>query len=1056
MRRRMFLLPSSVIDLSAAVVTATTQTYSGSAKTPTPIVTLNDIVIPSTEYDVAYSNNVNAGIATITITGKGDYVGTATGTFTINKVTPTVTAPIRKSLTYSGVAQTLANAGSTDYGTLQYSADNSTWSTTIPTGTNASTNYKVYYRVVGDSNVNDVVSANISCSISQKSLSITAKAQTITYGSSISQSTSQVTTSGLVSGDNLTSITLTQSTSSVTSSGTITPSNAATSNGISNYSVSYYTGTLTITQATGSVVFLFDSIGATYNPYDTTASLRVSTSSSGWEKTTAKTVSGYNVFRSINNKHKDNTSSVMKLTFVNNTGAAVTTTVKVGAATESSYDYVYIAQWNASDVSPSSSNVPSSTLYTGSNVSTEWTDVSITIPTGTNTLQIVYRKDSSVSNEPDCGYFALPYNVSMASMVGSSVEYNTNASISYSSSNTSVVSVNSSTGAITINGVGTATITASASATTEYSSCSDSHTITVSAYKVAPTYTAPTLRTGLTYSGSSQYLTTTGSTSHGTIYYSTNNSNWYTNRRTGTTATSYSCYWKLVGDTYHLDVDSTYLGSTTIAKASRTLSFADSYMVLNTSSTGTKTATPSAGSGDGAITYSIANTTYATINSSTGAVTSKTSDGSATVTATIAEGDNYLSASASYTLYVFATTHNYSYTGSYSSTTLPPGTYQFQVWGAQGGSNAADSQYGITSKAGGKGGYSVGQLTVSQATAVRVYVGGQGGSSSAGYNGGGSSWGASIKDADNELGVTKCASGGGASDIRLSDGSLYSRMIVAGGGSGGAMCYQKKTTQVEKDVVLATYGYTAPDRSSGLAESGTTWISSPYWADGFLDVTAYQGKAVYLTYNRMVLFLADMPSVGDTVTYLWRINAPSNFGVVIPSNCKYIAFTSLNYVIATQETDLSTIKAEIHGTQTETEVTENWDYQVGYAGGGTNGLGYSSTYYGKQNAAGNQGEFGVGATQHSASWRYVSGAGGGGWYGGGREISNYSLEGVKMSGGGSGFVNTSANAGNRPSGYTGLQLDSGTTYAGNTSFPAPGGGNETGHSGNGYVRITRL
>jgi hypothetical protein len=63
---------------------------------------------------------------------------------------------------------------------------------------------------------------------------------------------------------------------------------------------------------------------------------------------------------------------------------------------------------------------------------------------------------------------------------------------------------------------------------------------------------------------------------------------------------------------------------------------------------------------------------------------------------------------------------------------------------------------------------------------------------------------------------------------------------------------------------------------------------------------------------------------------------------------------------------------------------------------------------------------------------------------------------VQCSGGGSGWVNTAASAGNRPSGYAGLQLDSGETIAGTQSFPAPGGGNETGHSGNGYARITRL
>ena len=54
-------------------------------------------------------------------------------------------------------------------------------------------------------------------------------------------------------------------------------------------------------------------------------------------------------------------------------------------------------------------------------------------------------------------------------------------------------------------------------------------------------------------------------------------------------------------------------------------------------------------------------------------------------------------------------------------------------------------------------------------------------------------------------------------------------------------------------------------------------------------------------------------------------------------------------------------------------------------------------------------------------------------------------------------MNTAASAGNRPSGYTGIELDSGETKAGNTSFPNTAGtGNETGHSGNGYVKITRL
>ena len=83
-------------------------------------------------------------------------------------------------------------------------------------------------------------------SITRKNLTITANSQTISYGSSIQTGVSQVNITGLVTNDGLTSITLTPSTSQVTAAGTITPSAANTTKGISNYNVTYNTGTLTI------------------------------------------------------------------------------------------------------------------------------------------------------------------------------------------------------------------------------------------------------------------------------------------------------------------------------------------------------------------------------------------------------------------------------------------------------------------------------------------------------------------------------------------------------------------------------------------------------------------------------------------------------------------------------------------------------------------------------------------------------------------------------------------------------------------------------------------
>lgn len=85
------------INLSSAVITVADQTYTGQALIPSITVVLNGAVLPASAYTVAYVNNVNVGTATVTVTGQGNYVGSASATFTIKAaakpVTPTVTKP---------------------------------------------------------------------------------------------------------------------------------------------------------------------------------------------------------------------------------------------------------------------------------------------------------------------------------------------------------------------------------------------------------------------------------------------------------------------------------------------------------------------------------------------------------------------------------------------------------------------------------------------------------------------------------------------------------------------------------------------------------------------------------------------------------------------------------------------------------------------------------------------------------------------------------------------------------------------------------------------------
>lgn len=63
-------------------------TYTGNAIEPTVAsVTLDGTPLSETDYEVSYSNNVELGIGTVTITGKGNYTGTATTNFSIVEAT---------------------------------------------------------------------------------------------------------------------------------------------------------------------------------------------------------------------------------------------------------------------------------------------------------------------------------------------------------------------------------------------------------------------------------------------------------------------------------------------------------------------------------------------------------------------------------------------------------------------------------------------------------------------------------------------------------------------------------------------------------------------------------------------------------------------------------------------------------------------------------------------------------------------------------------------------------------------------------------------------------
>lgn len=399
--------------------------------------------------------------------------------------------------------------------------------------------------------------------------------------------------------------------------------------------------------------------------------------------------------------------------------------------------------------------------------------------------------------------------------------------------------------------------------------------------------------------------------------------------------------------------------------------------------------------------------------------------------------------------YPSGTVFNYSYTGTVQEVTLPPGRYKLQCWGAQGGNS------GSYSGTGSKGGYSEGEIALTEVTTLYIFVGGKGGNGSStslvngGWNGGGGSVGRSSYNSGDTYGISYPACGGGATDIALvtsgmsysggrtnrAAASLLSRFIVAGGGAGGSARYTEKTISktVENHVgylgnfisrsYSEQYDQTRFQFGSPSVENGITYYTRGGLAESTLLI-------YYDNYEKIL-----WSNIGGSFK-IPSGSAFSIFEVRVPGNVASYPYEDVEIYTKKTETSTDTSSGSSNSSQ---------------QGGGTSGRGTSP---GTQSSGG--GEFGLGENQSTTNYRYASGAGGGGWYGGGSSQSDSSTSQINSSGGGSGFVNTAANARYRPSGYMGLQLDSGSTQDGYTSFPSPSGGNETGHSGNGYARITVL
>ena len=319
---------------------------------------------------------------------------------------------------------------------------------------------------------------------------------------------------------------------------------------------------------------------------------------------------------------------------------------------------------------------------------------------------------------------------------------------------------------------------------------------------------------------------------------------------------------------------------------------------------------------------------------STAKVTFGVQGGLPTNTLALSTGNSLSLYQGSYCEVATNTVYAFDYTGSVQEFAVPcTGDYKLETWGAQGG-----SVKGMENYEGAKGGYSVGNINVSNTSNLYVVVGGQGTSlddnnvvsiSGNSYNGGG---------LNSSQGTTSYygSGSGGATHIATITGTLESLssnkeavLIVAGGGGGSAT----SSTSVNN---TTTNGH-------GGAGGGNPAI------DGMTTDTSASVRTA---------------GTGATITTIGRTDSRKS------------AYTEATFGAGCKASG---------------------DYD-------NNGMGFMRV------------------------------PGGGGYYGGGCGIHS-------GGGGGSGYVGGTTN---------------GQTIAGNQTITEPDGTTATGHSGNGYARITFL
>jgi len=566
-------------------ISSVTYTYSGTNSTTAPTDAGSYTITPSSA--VFSTGNINNYEITYN-----------PGTYTINKVTPTLSGFNNISKNYgdsnfSLTAPTASVAGSFTYTSSDLAV--ATISTATVTIVKAGTSTITASFAPTDTTNYNSTTTTLTLTISKKSISITAADKSKTYGGSTP--TNGFSSSTLVGSDAISSLTYTysgtNSTTAPTAAGsyTITPSNAVFSTGnIDNYEITYNPGTLTINKAT-----------PTFSGFSNTSAL-----------------------------YSESTKSL----------TAPTPSV-VGSFTYSSSD-TSVASFSSSLTPTATLNGVGTSTITASFVPTDTDNYNSS--STTLTLTVSQGNQSTLTISTTSGTYGTA--LTLATTGGSG-----DGNVTYSATTGTASSCSISGSTLTAGSAGTCSVIATKASSTNYLSKTSSATEITFAQASQSAITISS--TSGTY-GSSLSLTISGGSGDGNVTYSATTGSATSCTVSGSTLTAGSAGTCLVTATKASSTN--YLSA---SSSQTTISFAkasqSSLSVSSTSGTyGTAlTLTTSGGSGDGSVSYSVS-TGSASSCSLSGTSLTVGSAGTCNVTATKAESDNYLVAVSSATTVTFA------------------------------------------------------------------------------------------------------------------------------------------------------------------------------------------------------------------------------------------------------------------------------------------------------------------------------------------------------------------------------------------------------------------